>query len=299
MQSLETILDWVRYGTSVLSKEEVYFGHGMHNALDEAAALVLGALHLPFNLDTNYWQAKLTQKERDTLQEFLRLRVEERIPTAYLTKRTLYGGYEFYVDERVLIPRSPIAEVIDNRCQPFWDETRPVNRILDLCCGSGCIGLFAKYENPQAEVVLADIDENALQVAAINRALCGMEDADVHIVQTDGFSNIEGKFDWILCNPPYVEEAEMESIAKEYLHEPRHALTSGADGLDLTRRLLSEVGDYLSDDGVLIYEVGMSFWHLANAYPEVHFNWLELSGGEGVFALTAQEIKAYRAQGIF
>lgn len=294
MKNLSTLIDWIRYGASEFARHPLYFGHGTDNPLDEAAALVLGMLKLPFDLSSEYWQGRLTEAEKELLSEAFRRRIEENVPVAYLSQRALYSGVEFYVDERVLIPRSPMAELIDQNLAPYWQGEEP-QRILDLCCGSGCLGILAKYHCPEAEVVLADIDPQALAVAQINLERAGMEDVGIETVCSDGFATIDGVFDWILCNPPYVEVGEMQEIAQEYHHEPLHALVSGEDGLDLSRQILAEAADYLSENGVLILEVGMSWPQLEAAYPEIGFDWVEFAhGGEGVFAVSRDELLAWR-----
>lgn len=297
---LHTVLDWIRFATSTLAQNDVFYGHGTDTPLDEAAALVLGALHLPFDLSAAYFAAALTQAEKTHLAALLARRVEDRIPVPYLTQRTLYGGYEFYVDERVLIPRSPIVELIENRLAPWWpeDADEPA-RILDLCTGSGCIGIVAALTYPAADVVLADIDEDALDVALTNLERYGLEE-DVWLMQGDGLDAVDGTFDWILCNPPYVPAEEMDTIAEEFLHEPRHALVSGDDGMDFTRRLLHRAADYLSEDGLLVLEVGMSWPLLEAAYPDVAFDWVELArGGQGVLVISRDELLAWRDSGVF
>lgn len=299
MLRLHTILDWVRYSASELARHEVTFGHGTETALDEAVALVLGLLRLPYDLHIDYFAARVTETEASELQNALRRRIHERVPVPYLTNRTLYGGYDFYIDERALIPRSPIAELIERHLAPWWPQGLAPERVLDLCCGSGCIGILAKMAQPEAEVVLADIDQDALDVAAINLDRFGMRDCGIDIVRSDGFSAVEGRFDWIVCNPPYVEAAEMDDIAAEFKHEPLHALVSGVDGLDLTRRILHEAADYLTDRGVLVLEVGASDVLLEAAYPDVAFDWIEFErGGSGVLAISADELLAYREAGL-
>lgn len=297
---LSSLLDWMRHSASTLAKSDVYYGHGTDNALDEAAALVLGALALPFDLAPAYFAAALTEEEKNLLAALLHQRISARTPVPYLTHRTLYGGYEFYIDERALIPRSPIAELIETRLAPWWpEEAGEPARILDLCAGSGCIGILAALTCPQAEVVLADIDEDALDVAQINVERHALEDS-VILAQGDGLDAVAGTFDWILCNPPYVPAADMDDIAGEFLHEPRHALVSGADGMDFTRQLLNRAADYLTEDGILVLEVGMSWPLLEEAYPEVAFDWVELErGGEGVLVISRDELLAWRDSGIF
>lgn len=297
---LRTLLDWIRHAASTLAQSDVYYGHGTDSPLDEAAALVLGALALPFGLSPAYFPAALTADEKTRLAGLLRKRIDERIPVPYLTGRTLYGGYEFYVDERVLIPRSPIAELIEKRLAPWWpEEARDPARILDLCTGSGCIGILAALHHPDAEIVLADIDGDALDVAQANVERYGLDDRTL-IVQDDGLDAAEGEFDWILCNPPYVPETELDDIAEEFRHEPRHALISGADGMDFTRTLLHRAADYLSEDGILVLEVGMSWPLLEAAYPQVLFDWVGLErGGEGVLVISRDELIAWRDSGVF
>ena len=297
MQHLSTLLDWIRYATSRLATADIAYGHGTDTPLDEAAALVLGLLNLPYDLSPAYFSAHLTADEITALRDALDRRINERIPVPYLTHRTLYGGYEFYVDERVLIPRSPIAELIERGLSPWWQGDAP-ETILDLCCGSGCLGILAQLQQPQAEVVLADLDPDALDVARINLARFRMADS-VAICQGDGLAAVSGQFDWIICNPPYVEAAEMDDIAAEYRHEPRQALVSGADGLDFTRRLLHEAPDYLTERGLLVLEVGMSWPQLEDAYPDAGFDWVEFErGGEGVCIITADELLAWREAGV-
>ena len=298
MHALATLLDWIRYSASRLAAADVYYGHGTDNALDEAAALVLGLLKLPYDLSPAYFAARLTDAEITTLRDTLERRIRERIPVPYLTRRTLYGGYEFYIDERALIPRSPIAELIARDLTPWWPQGEAPERILDLCCGSGCLGILAQLQQPQAEVVLADLDPDALAVARINLARFGMNET-VELCQGDGLAAVSGQFDWIICNPPYVEAAEMDDIAAEYRHEPRQALVSGADGLDFTRRLLREAPDYLSEHGLLVLEVGMSWPQLEDAYPDAGFEWVEFErGGEGVCIISADELLAWREAGV-
>jgi len=298
MQHLSTLLDWIRYAASRLATADIAYGHGTDTPLDEAAALVLGLLNLPYDLSPAYFPAHLTADEIAVLRNALDRRINERIPVPYLTHRTLYGGYDFYIDERALIPRSPIAELIARDLAPWWPQEEAPERILDLCCGSGCLGILAQLQQPQAEVVLADLDADALDVARINLARFGMKDA-VEICQGDGLAAVRGQFDWIICNPPYVEAAEMDDIAAEYRHEPRQALVSGEDGLDFTRRLLHEVPDYLTERGLLVLEVGMSWPQLEDAYPDAGFDWVEFErGGEGVCIISADELLAWREAGV-
>lgn len=302
MQKLTTILDWIRYATSELSKPEtdaqLVFGHGCLNAFDEAHALVLGLLHLPFNLDSHYFQATLTDKEIRCIEHGLKQRIEDRKPIAYITRRAMFMGLEFYVDERVLIPRSPIMQLIDAGFSPYLDEqTQSVTRVLDLCCGSGCIGIACAYMLPEADVVLSDIDDGAIAVANINIAKHDTGE-QVTAVQSDVFANLDGhQFDLIIANPPYVDSDTVAHLPEEFLHEPAIGLGSGDDGLDVTRRILREAIHYLSEEGLLIVEVGASWDLLESAYPNVVFNWHPFDHGvEGVFIMTYDELLAYQAE---
>lgn len=301
MSDLKTILDWIRYSTSQLSDAHVYYGHGCETPLDEAAALVLGVLKLPYNIDSQYFNARLTEDECALIAESLRRRIQDRVPVPYISHRTLFMGLEFYIDERALIPRSPLAELIDGKFEPWWSQESEPQSILDLCCGSGCLGLACKYQFPDSDILLADIDEDALDVAEINIEGFGLDESDeVLVVQSDLFDNIAESFDIIICNPPYVEREEQDFLPEEYLHEPQQALIAGDDGMDIVSRVLQEAADYLNPNGLLIMEVGMSWPILEDCYPEIDFNWVELhNGGEGVLVQTREELLAWRADGLF
>lgn len=296
LNTLTTIGDWIRFATSTFYQNNLYYGHGTDNPLDEAASLVLGALNLPFDLHHSFFTSKLMPDERKKLIDLIQKRVQNKIPTAYLTKRILYSGLEFYIDQRALIPRSPIAELINKNLAPFWPD-RPPESILDLCCGSGCIGLLAEAQFPNAQVTLADIDKNALEVAKINQQK--HHSASI-LVQSDLFMHINQQFDWILCNPPYVSQIEQQTIPDEYRHEPEIALYSGKDGLDFIRKLLHQADNYLTDEGILVMEVGKSWNNITLAYPQVNFNWVDLEkGGDGVMILTKDELTTWRSVGVF
>ncbi len=297
MNKLTTILDWIRYSTSTLSAPDVesqlVFGHGCLNSFDEAHALVLGLLHLPFNLDSNYFSAQLTDEEIARLKDGLQQRIEAKKPVSYITNRALFMGLEFYVDERVLIPRSPIMQLINKGFSPY--VTRPVSNVLDLCCGSGCIGIASAYMLPEAKVILADIDEGAIEIANLNIAKHDIAQ-QITAVQSDLFDNLAGhKFDLIVANPPYVDSDTVAHLPEEFRHEPVIGLGSGKDGLDVTRRILSDAVHYLNEGGVLVVEVGASWDLLEQAYPEVTFTWHEMGEGiEGVFVFTYSELLNYQ-----
>ena len=286
---LFTLRDFIRWGASEFNGAKLYFGHGTDNAWDEAEQLVLHAINLMPPLDDEWLSARLTRVERVRVLESLRRRVEERIPAAYITGQAWFAGLPFIVDERVLVPRSPIGELIQQQFAP-WLATEPA-QILDLCTGSGCIGIACAYAFPNAEVQLSDISYDALAVAEENIQQHDLEDR-VFSMQSDLFGNLVGqKFDLIVSNPPYVDADDLATMPPEYHAEPEIGLGSGDDGLDFTRRLLREASDYLSDEGVLIVEVGNSWVALEEAYPDVPFTWIEFErGGHGVFMLTKADL---------
>lgn len=291
---LRTLRDYIRWAVSHFHAEQLFHGHGTDNAWDEARQLVLGALHLPWETADSYLDCRLEDDEREHLQNLLRRRIEERVPTAYLLGQTWFCGLPFIVDERVLIPRSPIGELIERRFEP-WLAKKPA-RILDMCTGSGCIGIACAYEFLEAEVVLADISFDALEVANRNIEHHGLDDR-VYTVQSDGFDELPGqRFDLIVSNPPYVDAEDFADMPEEYHHEPALGLACGSDGLDLVRRMLAEAADHLTNCGSLIVEVGNSQEHVKALYPEVDFTWLEfVEGGHGVFLLAASQCREHQA----
>lgn len=286
---LFTLRDFIRWGASEFTGAKLYFGHGTDNAWDEAEQLVLHAINLTPPLGEEWLDARLTRVERARVVQNLRRRVDERIPAAYITGQAWFAGLPFVVDERVLVPRSPIGELIQKQFSP-WLADEPA-QILDLCTGSGCIGIACAYAFPNAEVQLSDISFDALEVAEENIQQHDLEDR-VFAMQSDLFANLAGqKFDLIVSNPPYVDADDLASMPPEYHAEPEIGLGSGDDGLDFTRRLLQEAGDYLTDDGVLIVEVGNSWVALEEAYPDLPFTWIEFErGGHGVFMLRKSDL---------
>ncbi|WP_312928848.1 50S ribosomal protein L3 N(5)-glutamine methyltransferase [Stutzerimonas nitrititolerans] len=291
---LRTLRDYIRWAVSRFQAEQLFFGHGTDNAWDEARQLVLGALHLPWEMADSYLDCRLEDDERAHLQDLLQRRIEQRVPTAYLLGQAWFCGLPFIVDERVLIPRSPIGELIDRRFEP-WLAQAPA-RVLDLCTGSGCIGIACAYEFLEAEVVLADLSFEALEVANRNIEHHGLEDR-VYTVQSDGFDGLpKQRFDLILSNPPYVDAEDIADMPNEFHHEPALALACGEDGLDLVRRILAQAADHLTQTGTLIVEVGNSQVHVEALYPEVEFTWLEFArGGHGVFLLAASQCREHQA----
>lgn len=286
---LLTLRDFIRWGASEFNGAKLYFGHGTDNAWDEAEQLVLHAINLVPPLADEWLSARLTRVERERVVENLRRRIDDRVPAAYITGQAWFAGLPFTVDERVLVPRSPIGELIQKQFSP-WLLNEPT-QILDLCTGSGCIGIACAYAFPDAEVQLSDISFDALEVAEENIQQHNLEDR-VFAMQSDLFANLIGqKFDLIVSNPPYVDADDLATMPPEYHAEPEIGLGSGDDGLDFTRRLLQEASDYLTDDGVLIVEVGNSWVALEDAYPDLPFTWIEFErGGHGVFVLTKADL---------
>lgn len=291
---LQTIGDWLRFGASWFNQEKLFFGHGTDNAWDEAITLVLHALHLEpelgFQLGDKLLPCALTETEKKTILTLFSQRVVERLPAAYITRSAYYGGLDFYVDPRVLIPRSPLKEIIQKECQPWIDKQR-VHRILDLGTGSGCLAILAALVFPTAKIDAIDTDSNALAVAKINLAKYQLTQ-QVNLIQSDLYQQLEqNSYDIILANPPYVDAADMKTLPSEYRHEPQTALASGVDGIDHMQKIIQQAPSYLTPHGVLFGEVGNSAEALERALPQLNFIWLELAdGGEGVFVLTAEQL---------
>lgn len=288
VDELATCRDFLRWGETVLRRGGVFHGHGFDDPWDEVLQLLLHVLHLPHDSDPRLLDARLLRSEREALVALLQQRVNQRVPTPYLTGEAWFCGLPFHINASVLIPRSPIAELIENGFQPWLDE--PPARVLDLCTGSGCIAIALAHAFPEAEVDASDISPDALAVAEKNVARYGLED-QVLLHQGDGLGAVQGRYDLIVSNPPYVDAEDMASLPDEYRHEPVLALESGADGLDFTRRLLAQAAEHLTENGLLIVEVGNSAPALEAAFPHLPFTWLAFErGGEGVFLLTREQL---------
>lgn len=289
IEDLHTVRDYLRYVSSRFADSPLYFGHGTDNVWDESVQLVMRSLHLPLENNTLFLDARLTREERALILERMQRRIDDRVPLAYLLGEAWFMGLPFHVDERVLVPRSPLGELIQGGLQP-WLGNKPVGRILDLCTGSGCIGIAAASVFEDAEVDLADISTDALDVAAVNIDYHEVGDR-VSTVRADVFDGLEGRYDVILSNPPYVDADDIADMPAEYGHEPELGLAAGGDGLDIAHRILARAADYLNPGGLLIVEVGNSWVALQEAYPDMPFTWLEFeNGGDGVFLLTAENL---------
>lgn len=285
-KELYTIRDMIRWAASQFAAQPLFYGHGTDQAWDEACNLILLALHLDPTYFDMVVDAHLTSKEKLHLLALIEQRVKQRIPVPYLIKKARFADLDFYVDERVLIPRSPLAEVIEAGFIP-WFQPEEIHTVLDLCTGSGCIALaVAAHLGEQVQVEGVDISADALEVAEINRQALGLQD-QVHFIQSDLFEQLKGKrYDVIISNPPYVDQAEMLALPEEYKHEPTLALAAGEDGLSIVHKILKQAADHLTDHGILIVEVGASAAALIAAYPDLPFIWLEFErGGDGVFLL--------------
>lgn len=293
---LKTIRDFVRFATSRFNEAGLYYGHGTDNAWDESVALVFHTLHLTHDINPTVLDANLTKDEQAKLIELINQRVTKRTPVPYLTHQAWFFNMPFYVDERVLIPRSPIAELIEKHFEP-WIVYDEVHNILDLCTGSACIAIACAKAFPEASVDASDISSDALAVAKINTLRHQVEE-QVQLIESDLFATIPPKkYDIIVSNPPYVSAEEMQSLPAEYKHEPALGLAAGIHGLDIVKRILRDAERYLSPHGILIVEVGNSEVALAEQFPNIPFIWLEFErGGGGVFLLTANDLKTIQTE---
>lgn len=295
MKNLYTIRDYLRWAVSRFNEKGLFFGHGTDNAWDEAIALIFHTLYLPYDISPTILDARVTEEESQLLTKIITRRIEERIPVPYLTQTAWFGGLSFYVDARVLIPRSPLAELIENKLQP-WVDMQAVHSILDLCTGSGCIAILLAKTFPECAVDASDISKDALAVAKINVVRHEVSD-QVILHQSNLFEALpQKKYDLIISNPPYVNLQEMAELPPEFKHEPAEGLESGVTGLDSVLQILQSAHSYLNPHGTLIVEVGNSEVALQELLPMVPFTWLEFErGGGGVFLLTAEQIKEAHA----
>ena len=288
---LFTIRDWIRFAVSQFEASDVFYGHGTDNAYDEAVWLIMSGLHLPMDTLNNFLDARITVDERIKLASFIEQRITKHTPSAYLLKEAWLQGLKFYVDERVLIPRSFIAELLSDGLSAWIEYPEMVESAADICTGSGCLGILLASAFQNAEIDVIDISQDAIDVANINIANYGLQE-QVTAVKSDMFSALKGKkYDLIISNPPYVDAPSMAALPQEYQNEPQLALGSGDAGLDHTHTILREAANYLNDDGILIVEIGHNREALEAAYPNMIFNWLDVSSGnEFVFLLTKSQL---------
>lgn len=289
--SLNTLGDCVEYAEQTFVEADLYFGHGSFDAFDEAVYLVLHTLKLPLDELDGVWQRTVSTAERDAVLHIVSRRANERIPAAYLTREAWLGSYRFYVDERVIVPRSFIAELLRDELAPWVSNADEVNSVLDLCTGSGCLAILAALTFPTAQVDAVDLSNDALDVAKINIAdykLTGR----VALAHSDLFSALTSRrYNIILSNPPYVTAASMSALPDEYRREPDMALASGEDGLDHVRAILRDAPAHLTDGGLLVVEVGFNREGVEAAFPQLALTWLETSAGDGVvFLITREEL---------
>ena len=291
---LHSIKDYLRWAYSCFNRADIFYGHGQDNGWDEALQLVLSALHLPLDVPDALFDGRLALSEKQAIIHLIKERLGRRVPVAYLTNSAWFCGLEFYVDERVLIPRSPIGELIQQGFGGLLKNSP--KRILDMCTGSGCIAIACAEQFPEAEVDAVDLSFEALDVAEFNIERHQLTHR-VFPIQSDLFTQLpQDQYDLIVTNPPYVDQDDIEDMPEEFRHEPMLALEAGEDGLVLVKRILAQAGEYLTKNGVLICEVGNSMVHLIEQYPTVPFKWIEFKqGGDGVFALTKPQLDLFKA----
>jgi ribosomal protein L3 glutamine methyltransferase len=289
---LATIIDLIRYGASRFGAAGLTFGHSYDNALDESTQLVLHALHLPHDLNPIYGQARVTANEKATVLALFDRRISERIPAAYLTGEAWFAELSFKTDARALVPRSPIAELIEAGFQPWIGELE-VHRALDLCTGSGCIAIAMAHYQPDWNVDAVDLSDDALALAEEN--VFRLHAPNVSLLKSDLFAALDGEtYDLIVSNPPYVTHEEVAALPPEYAHEPELGLRAGDDGLDLALKILREAPTHLNEGGVLIVEVGESEHALVELLPEIPFAWIEFKVGQmGIFAIGRDDLVAH------
>jgi ribosomal protein L3 glutamine methyltransferase len=290
-QNLHTVRDYLRFAVSRFNQAKLFFGHGSSDAYDEAAYLILHTLHLPLDRLEPFLDARLTDSERSEVLNIIHRRVEHRIPAAYLTHQAILGEFSFYVDERVLVPRSFIAELLLEQLNPWIPEPEAITSILDLCTGSGCLAILAAHAYTRSSVDAVDLSSAALAVAERNVADYNLQDR-VNLIESDLFAKLDSKqYDLIISNPPYVDAESIAALPQEYLHEPEIALGSGHDGLDATRIILEQAAQRLTENGILVVEIGHNRDALEAAYPDLPFTWLDVSAGdEFVFMLHRNDL---------
>lgn len=292
---LISVRDWLRYAVSRFGEAGLAFGHGTTNAFDEAAYLLLHALHLPLDRLEPFLDARLTTAERQAVAQLLERRIDQRVPAAYLTREAWLGEFRFYVDERVIVPRSFIAELLPDALEPYVGEPADVRTALDLCTGSGCLAILLAHAYPESDVDAVDISSDALAVAQRNVSDYGLA-ARINLIRSDLFANlIDKSYDLIISNPPYVTAVAMAALPAEYRHEPELALAGGEDGLDPVRTIIRNAPAFLQPDGTLVVEIGHNRAAAELAFPRLPFVWLEAAGAaDSVFLLKREDLVAGR-----
>ena len=292
LHELETVRDWLRWAVTRFGEAKLAFGHGMPDAWDEAAYLVTHALSLPLDKLDAFLDAKLTQAERGRVGDLLARRIDARVPAAYLTREAWLGKFRFYVDERVLIPRSFIAELVPDGLEPWIRDPDAIRGALDLCTGSGCLAILLAHAYPNADVDAIDLSSDALAVAQRNVADYGL-DGRINLLRSDLYANLpdEKSYDLVISNPPYVTDRSMDTLPAEYRHEPAMALAGGEDGLDAVRTIVRDAPRFLNPGGLLVVEVGHGRAAVEAAFPRMPFTWLGTEGhDEAVFAIPREEL---------
>ena len=286
----KTLRDWLRHAVARFDEAGLSFGHGTTNARDEAVYLILHTLKLPLDRLDPFLDRTLSTQETDAVNRVLRRRIEQRVPAAYLTNEAWLGDYRFYVDERVIVPRSYIAELLRDELSPWVKDAESIGRALDVCTGSGCLAILLTQAFPNVKVDATELSSDALEVAGKNVSDYGLEDR-ICLVRGDLFAGLPGPYQLIVSNPPYVKADSMAALPPEYRAEPQLALAGGKDGLDVVRRILSGAGSLLGNDGLLVVEIGHNRKSLERAFPRLPFTWLETSAGDGfVFLLTGSQL---------
>jgi ribosomal protein L3 glutamine methyltransferase len=290
--SLKTVRDCLRFAVSRFNEAELFFGHGSENAYDEAAYLILHTLNLPLDRLDPFLDARLTQSEIYDVLDIIERRTEQRIPAAYLTNQAWLGDLSFYVDERVIVPRSFIAELLHEQLFPWLENPDEVHTVLDMCTGSGCLAILAAHAFPNAHVDAVDVSVDALDVAQYNVTDYALEDR-ITLIESDLYAKLKGKkYDLIISNPPYVDAPSVAALPQEFKYEPMLALGSGEDGLNATRVILEHAAEHLTDNGLLIVEIGHNRDALEAAFPDLPFTWLDVSAGdEFVFLLHRNDLQ--------
>ncbi|AXF08279.1 [LSU ribosomal protein L3P]-glutamine N5-methyltransferase [Paraburkholderia sp. GV068] len=286
-----TVRDLLRFAVSRFNQAGLSFGHGSANAYDEAAYLVLHTLHLPLDLLEPFMDARLSAAEIDAVLNVIERRASERVPAAYITQEAWMHGFRFYVDERVIVPRSFIGELLQDGLQPYVEDPEQVSAVLELCTGSGCLAILAAHAFPNADIDAVDLSAPALEVAARNVADYKLDDR-IALFEGDLYAPLaQRRYDVIISNPPYVNAASMQELPAEYKHEPEMALAGGADGMDIVRRIIADARNWLTEDGVLVIEIGNERQHVEAAFGGLNLVWLSTSAGDdNVFLIQAADL---------